>query len=43
MDAEADDGSDDDAAVTRVYEELLREVHEFVCRSSSNQVGTLSC
>ncbi|TKW09681.1 hypothetical protein SEVIR_6G118900v4 [Setaria viridis] len=41
MSAEADDGSDDDddTAAASVYEELLREVHEFLCRSSSNQMA----
>jgi hypothetical protein len=44
MSAEADDGRDDgDAtAAARVSEEMLREVHEFLSRPSSNQVGTRS-
>nr|CAB3472768.1 unnamed protein product [Digitaria exilis] len=37
MSAEADDGSDD--AVARISEELLREVHEFLARSSSKQMA----
>ena len=45
--AEADDGRDDGdgdtapAAAVRVSEEMLREVHEFLSRPSSNQVGTV--
>ena len=46
--AEADDGRDDGdgdtapaAAAARVSEEMLREVHEFLSRPSSNQVGTV--
>jgi len=36
-----DGDGDAAAAAARVSEEMLREVHEFLSRPSSNQVGTV--